>query len=59
MRITLELEVPLKLSRVDSLGKRTEATLLGPRVRKETGSCLWSAILLSCGGAAKQVVPKA
>lgn len=59
MRIPLELEVPLKLSRVDSLGKRTGATLLGPRVSKESGSCLQSPIPLSRGGAAKQVVPRA
>lgn len=49
--------MPLKLSRVDSLGKGTAATgatLLGPKVRKGAGSCL----LPSCVGAAKQVVPK-
>lgn len=58
----MELEVPLKLSRVDSLGKgvaATGATLLGPKVRKEAGSCLQSPILLSHGGAAEQVLPRA
>lgn len=58
-RIPLELEVPLKLSRVDSLGKGTGATSLGIRVSKESSSCLQSPILLSYGGAAKQVAPRA
>lgn len=63
MMITLELEVPLKLRcRVTSWRRSaaaTGATLLGPTVRKEAGSCLQSLVLLSCQGAAKQVVPGA
>lgn len=63
MRITLELEVPLKLScRVVSQGRRAAApgaALLDPGVGKEAGSCLQCPIPLSCGGAAKQVVPRA
>lgn len=60
MRITLELEVQLSC-RVVSQGRTaaTGAALLGPEVGKEGGSCLQSPILMSCGGAAEQFVPRA
>lgn len=32
--------------------------ITGPRARKEAGSCLQSPSLLSCGGTAKQVIPR-
>lgn len=45
----MELEVPLKLSRVDFLGKgmaATGATLLGPKVRKKLAAAF--SLRLSC-----------
>lgn len=52
-----EAQLQSGLLRQEDSSHRSSAA--GSRGGKEAGSCLQSPILTSCGGAAKQVVPRA